>query len=60
MNDSLYIIERLCFAVGSSLSAGVIVATAQLWSAGEKMPKPLKVAACVALILDTIALLLER
>lgn len=60
MNDSLYFIERLCFSVGATLSALVIVFTMQYWAAGEPLPKLLKAAICVAIILDTITLLLER
>lgn len=60
MNDSLYFIERFCFSVGATLSAIVISFTMQYWTAGEALPKLLKAAICVAIILDTIALLLER
>ena len=60
MNDSLYFIERFCFSVGASLSAMTIAFTMQYWEAGEALPNLLKAAICVAIILDTIALLLER
>lgn len=60
MNDSLYFIERFCFSVGASLSAIVIAFTMQYWEAGYPLPNLLKAAICVAIILDTIALLLER
>ena len=60
MNDSLYFIERFCFSVGATLSAAVIAFTTQYWAEGEPLPKLLKVAIFVAVILDTVAMLLER
>lgn len=60
MNDSLHFIERFCYSVGATLSALAIAFTRQYWEAGEPLPKLLKAAICVAVVLDTVALLLER